>query len=170
MICSKCGRQNEEGNKFCSSCGTILSLEISKDTQNTTVVYAGVGKRVVAFIMDCVLSFGGIGYGVGVVTGNVTSTGFSLSGGSAFLAFFLIFAYFAGFEACFGATPGKMILKIKVTQRDGSKCDITAAILRNILLFADAQFFGLVGIILILKAKHKQRLGDLIAKTVVIQQ
>ena len=85
------------------------------------------------------------------------------------LLFMLPIIYFAVFEAK-GQTLGKKLLKIKVTMINGEKPGIWRAFLRTIFRLIDAlPFFYILGVILILKTKNRQRLGDLIAKTVVVE-
>lgn len=65
-----------------------------------------------------------------------------------------------------GASPGKRILGIRAVMIDGRPLDAGAAILRNLLRFAD--FYGLLGFLLPLETKGFRRLGDLVAGTVVV--
>lgn len=87
------------------------------------------------------------------------------------LALLLEFVYHVLMEWRLGWTLGKRILGIRVTELDGSPLTLRGAILRNLLRVLDSQFpFGLMlGVILILKTRRRQRLGDLIARTMVLQ-
>ena len=79
--------------------------------------------------------------------------------------------YFVILEGSNGATIGKKALKIKVVKEDGSKCDISAALIRNILRIIDIlPFIYIIGMILISRSEKKQRFGDGIAKTIVIKE
>jgi len=60
------------------------------------------------------------------------------------------------FEGTSGQTIGKKLTHVRVIKEDGSRCDFGSALVRNIL-----------GIILIAVTEKKQRLGDMLAKTVV---
>ena len=51
-------------------------------------------KKVVAFILDLVTSFGGFGYLIAQITGDTTSGGFKLGGAPALILFALVIAYF----------------------------------------------------------------------------
>jgi uncharacterized RDD family membrane protein YckC len=63
-----------------------------------------------------------------------------------------------------------MVLKIKVVREDGSPCGIVPAIIRNILRIVDGlPFLYIIGMILISRSSKKQRLGDSVAKTVVVK-
>lgn len=68
-----------------------------------------------------------------------------------------------------GQTPGKMLMKIKVTNLDGSVTGIGGYFMRWVLRPIDMIFGGGVGLIFILLSKNHQRLGDLAAKTIVIK-
>src|SRR5690348_3074225 len=43
------------------------------------------------------------------------------------------FAYFLSFEAMFGATPGKQLMRIKVVRIDGGSLGVGAVLVRNVL-------------------------------------
>jgi uncharacterized RDD family membrane protein YckC len=77
--------------------------------------------------------------------------------------------YYTLFEASVGATPGKMLMGLKVLKVDGRSCTLVAALIRNLLRYVDAMPFGwyLVGTALFLATPRRQRLGDLVAGTVV---
>jgi len=82
----------------------------------------------------------------------------------------LFLLYFIVLEGMWGATVGKMVAKIKVVREDGSACGIGSAVIRNVLRIVDAlPFFYLIGLILISRSHKKQRLGDSLAKTVVVK-
>ncbi|MEM2901140.1 MAG: RDD family protein [Candidatus Bathyarchaeia archaeon] len=77
--------------------------------------------------------------------------------------------YFTLLEGAVGATLGKKALKLKVLREDGAPCSLGAAFIRNILRIVDAlPFIYILGMILIAKSPKKQRLGDRIARTVVV--
>lgn len=80
----------------------------------------------------------------------------------------IIFLYFILLEAYTGATFGKWITGIKVTDTAGLKPGLTKSLIRNILRLVDGIAINLVGIILILTTKQKTRLGDIAAGTRVI--
>jgi uncharacterized RDD family membrane protein YckC len=79
--------------------------------------------------------------------------------------------YRFGMEWAFGATLGKRILGLKVTELDGSRLSLRGALIRNLTRFIDGQLpFGLIlGIFLMLRSERRQRLGDLLGRTVVVQ-
>jgi uncharacterized RDD family membrane protein YckC len=87
------------------------------------------------------------------------------------LAYVLIYiGYFVVMEGNNGQTIGKMITKIRVVrEEDGGKIDLEQSLIRNILRIIDGLINYLVGAVLIWRSAKKQRLGDSIAKTVVVR-
>jgi uncharacterized RDD family membrane protein YckC len=80
----------------------------------------------------------------------------------------LFFAYFTFLESK-GQTLGKRIMKIKVITLEGKKPGIARAFVRTIFRFVDIlPFFYILGLISILSTGKKQRIGDLVAKTAVV--
>lgn len=89
------------------------------------------------------------------------------------LMFGLYFGYFFVWEALFSATPGKMWYGLSVRHLDGSKCSVTAAFLRTITRLVEVNpiMLGcLPAVISIHYTKRKQRIGDLLAGTVVVDR
>jgi uncharacterized RDD family membrane protein YckC len=78
--------------------------------------------------------------------------------------------YYILLEGLRGATLGKKLVKIKVVREDGSACGLGPAFVRNILRIIDElPFLYIIGMILISRSNKKQRLGDRLAKTVVVK-
>lgn len=67
-----------------------------------------------------------------------------------------------------GQTPGKKIMKIKVVMLDGSPLRLSAILLRWLFSLIDNFFYCIPGIISVLTSPIGQRIGDKIAKTVVV--
>jgi len=133
--------------------------------------YQGIGPRIGAQIVDTVVLFI-LFFLVGfAMSGSFT---FQYSGAEAYPflgAYFLIFfLYFAVLEGYVGQTLGKKLLKIKVVKENGEACGFRPAFVRTILRIIDAlPFLYIIGMILIARSDKKQRLGDSIAKTVVVK-
>ncbi|HEX5034044.1 MAG TPA: RDD family protein, partial [bacterium] len=72
--------------------------------------------------------------------------------------------YYAILEFLTGSTPGKALFKRQVVLDNGEPPDGTSALLRN--LFRPFDYF--IGYPLMALTRHKQRLGDLVADTLVI--
>ena len=88
------------------------------------------------------------------------------------LFFFLVYlAYFIVLEALWSRTLGKFIQGLVVRKLDGSKCDLTAALIRGGLRIIEVNpllFGGLPAGLVIIASKRKQRIGDQLAGTVVV--
>lgn len=83
-----------------------------------------------------------------------------------FIFSFIALGYFILFELFSATTPGKFLLGRRVVMENGEKLDATAAIIRNIFLPIDI----LIAYLLIALSRRKQRLGDLVADTLVIKK
>jgi len=136
----------------------------------------GVGKRLVAQIFDLIVItviFWFIGGLVAIIYGEGGFGGFQMTGTPALTAnlttLFLVFLYFTVLEARDGQTLGKKIIGIRVVNDDGSPMNLETSAVRNVLRIIDALGFYLIGAILIWTSSKKQRLGDMVAGTVVIE-
>lgn len=132
--------------------------------------YTGIGTRFGAQLIDWIV-LGIVYYVIGLALTGKTS--WEISGESAIqvmtLDFVIFLLYFTLLEGTTGATIGKMVLKIKVVNEDGSPCGLGAAFVRNILRIVDAlPFLYIVGMALISRSPRKQRLGDRVAHTAVV--
>ena len=79
----------------------------------------------------------------------------------------LYILYFVIFEWLYGATPGKLILGMRVIQQNGAPCRLGAALIRGLLRFIDGFFFGVVAFS-VMHPPLYQRVGDKSAKTIVV--
>jgi uncharacterized RDD family membrane protein YckC len=94
----------------------------------------------------------------------------SLEGFSALVYFVLVFAYYILMEGYLGQTVGKMLLGIKVVREDnGGVPGIQTAAIRTVLRLIDGFFFYLVAFISVLASGKNQRLGDMVAHTLVVR-
>lgn len=70
-----------------------------------------------------------------------------------------------------GQTPGKKSFGLYVAQEDATPISISSSIIRNLLRVVDfLPFFYIFGLISMLLNRRFQRLGDLVAKTVVLHK
>lgn len=139
--------------------------EISKTTFD--MQYQGVMIRFISFLIDSIVLALLIG-AVGSILGfNIFSQ--NAGWGFGLLSFIIFLAYFTYLEGAKGQTIGKMVTKIKVVREDGGKIDMNQAFTRTILRIIDGLLAYLIGAILIWRSDKKQRLGDSIAKTVVVK-
>lgn len=70
----------------------------------------GMGRKVIAGILDFITSFGGMGYIIAKITGNTNEGGFELNGMPAIILFGLIAAYFILLPKYAGGTIWQRIL------------------------------------------------------------
>ncbi len=86
--------------------------------------------------------------------------------------FFLVYlAYFIVLEALWSRTFGKYFQGLIVRKLDGSRCDWKASLIRGGLRILEVNpllFGGLPAGIVIISSARKQRIGDLLAGTVVV--
>jgi uncharacterized RDD family membrane protein YckC len=71
--------------------------------------------------------------------------------------------------ARYGATPGMRLTGLRVVTTRGTAPGFTAYAIRWLLMVADGALFGLVGLVLVLATPRRQRLGDLVAGTLVVR-
>jgi uncharacterized RDD family membrane protein YckC len=132
-----------------------------------TMQYQGIWIRFISFLIDTIV----LGVLIGVVGSILGFSVVSRTAGWGFglLSFIIFLAYFTYLEGSKGQTIGKMVTKIKVVREDGEMINMNQAFTRNILRVIDGLLAYLIGAILIWRSDKKQRLGDRIAKTVVIK-
>ena len=86
--------------------------------------------------------------------------------------FFLTYlAYFFLMEALWSRTLGKLFQGLVVRKLDGNRCDWKAALIRSALRIVEVNPLLLGGIpagLVIIASERKQRIGDLLAGTVVV--
>ncbi|OAQ51348.1 transporter [Natrinema mahii] len=123
--------------------------------------------RVGAYVIDSVLM--GLIWVVVILAGTLLGDiGFLVL---AFAGLVATLVYGFLLEGLYGYTPGKYLLGLVVIKSDGSNCTIGASVLRNLLWIADAlPTLNLVAMVLILRTDDNQRVGDLVADTVVVKQ
>lgn len=89
------------------------------------------------------------------------------------LVFLILSSYFAFFEWIWsGQTPGKRWLKLRVIREDGRPITFWEAAVRNLLRTLDIMpypFYS-IGLISVFYTERDQRVGDMVAGTVVIRE
>ena len=87
------------------------------------------------------------------------------------IVFLLQWGYFALFEAfANGRTPGKRVAKVRVIHQSGRGINFVESLARNLVCFIDAlPSFYAVGVVTIFLSRRNQRLGDLVAGTLVVR-
>jgi len=146
---------------------TLKSVSLPEGAE-ITLRLAGPLPRAIAWLSDTLLR-------VGIMMLMSMLLAFLGKAGQGFfmLGFFALWElYPIVFEALWdGATPGKRMMKIAVVNGDGTPLGWRAAILRNVLRFADMLPFGYAaGLTSMVLDKQFRRLGDLAAGTVVIHR
>lgn len=139
---------------------------------------AGIGSRFIAVLIDTLLWFAGLFVLVllfsllapAIAAFNKISAQWALAV-VIFLVFLFNWGYFTLFEAFWnGRTPGKKIAKIRVIQRSGRPIGVFESMARNFIRYIDqVPFCYAVGVIAMFATKQHQRLGDLAAGTLVVQ-
>lgn len=144
--------------------------EISSETREVRI--ATLGIRALAAIVDIIIivaiwSAFGLAFGERPDSG----IGFSFEGVPALLSFAGMFAYYIVTEAVWGGTPAKMLIGLRVVgEEDGLPIDWGKSLIRNLLRVVDAfPTLYLVGFFFAVSSPKTQRLGDRVARTVVIR-
>lgn len=139
---------------------------------NLDLEIAGIGSRTLAAVLDTLLLAGatvavvialGILAGYGFTLGRVGMVVLGLLGFLAWNGYFILFEGLRG-----GQTPGKRATGIRVLMDTGHAVTLGAAVVRNLLRWAD--FLPppyLIGTLLVAFHPRAKRLGDLVAGTVV---
>jgi uncharacterized RDD family membrane protein YckC len=94
--------------------------------------------------------------------------GKTVSGFLAFPLFIIWFIYFIVIETLNGATLGHHCFDLKVVTLERKEIKIAQAIKRHLLDLIDILFYGIPAIIAIKNSDKHQRIGDMWAKTIVI--
>ncbi len=146
---------------------------------------AGIGSRCVALLVDSVVQ--GFTLAVFVVlilllvaalprgssTQHVARSGDPAKWAIAvviLIPFLLQWGYFTLFEAFWhGQTPGKRLLHLRVIQQSGRSIGLFESMGRNLIRIIDmVPGFYLVGALCIFTTRRQQRLGDMVAGTLVV--
>lgn len=136
---------------------------------------AGMASRMLAALLDSAVQFLAL-LGILLASFGLTEAGIEVGGlGNAFLyfvVFLLLFAYPAGFETLWrGRTPGKAALGLRVVTVEGGPIRFRHAAIRAILGLIDKYAFSAVpGVLALLLTRRNQRLGDLVAGTIVLRE
>ncbi|MCK5903622.1 MAG: RDD family protein [Cocleimonas sp.] len=130
-----------------------------------TLSPAGVMPRLLAWLIDSLIRFG-IYTVVLIVLAFLGRAGMGIALIIIFIIEWFYPVYFEVFKQ--GQTPGKRALNLYVALDNGCPISMSASMIRNILRFVDflPLFYGF-GLISMLLNRRFQRLGDLVAGTVV---
>ena len=161
------------------------SLEQTVDVETPELVLvsysiAGVGSRVLAALTDLAICVGLLLVLIGALVA-LAPTGPAPNAASASWAaavliltqFAVLWGYYVLYEGLMdGQTPGKRIHRLRVVREGGFSVTFGVAAVRNLVRILDMQpiFFYLAGLGSILVTKRGQRLGDLVAGTIVVRE
>jgi len=139
---------------------------------------AGIGSRFIAILVDYLI-WGFVFLILGIVAAIIIPALHFFGGISAnwaigifvLIVFLLQWGYFALFEAFGnGRTPGKRVARIRVIHQSGRGINFVEALARNLVRFVDYfPSFYAVGLVAIFFSRRNQRLGDMVAGTLVVR-
>jgi uncharacterized RDD family membrane protein YckC len=159
--------------------------QLSIDTPELVAIelhVAGIGSRLLAILLDyliqgaavflvlLILLLLSLGPGQAGRAESAAALGKWVIAIILFIPFLLHWGYFTLFEAFWhGQTPGKRVVRLRVIQQTGRPIGLFAAMIRNLIRAIDAlPALYLVGAIAVFFSRRQQRLGDLVAGTLVI--
>lgn len=159
---------------------TVVSIETPEHIVFQHRV-AGPARRAMAHLVDLFLCYGAVflvGIALFVAALGATSVGAAIEealkmGIGLLLVFMFIaqWAWFAAWETIRGDTPGKRAFGLRVVTTTGRPIGFARAALRNVLRAADLLPVGyLVGVVAMAISPRFQRIGDLVAGTMVIAE
>lgn len=185
MYCVKCGQQVPESDRFCTRCGAPMEPAPAWPTTVQALRYAGFWRRSAAALIDAtivgVLWFVVSGLYDFATTRILENTAFApdgvalgrslllVSGGRWFMAAMVAFLYFALPEATRrGASPGKLVMRLRVARTDGEATGIGRSVLRTALKPLSAAPL-MLGFLIAGWSSRKQALHDLLSGSVVLR-
>lgn len=154
----------------------LVDTHTSVETpENVTLTFdlAGPGSRMGAYLVDLLLRLAVL-WGVSAILPLISAVfGQGLPLGMMLILMFLLeWGYGAFFEGLLGGrTPGKRIFHLRVIKTAGYPIGFHDAVLRNFLRSADILPIGYgVGLLCMLSTRQMQRIGDLVAGTIVVRE
>lgn len=134
---------------------------------------AGFASRLLAALLDVLIIIGGLFVvSILVALGLRGSSQSTITTVMAVVAFAALFGYPIGFETFMrGRTPGKAALRLRVVGVDGAPVTLRETTLRAMGGIVDKLLppGGITGVLFVLGTSRHQRIGDLIAGTIVVR-
>ncbi len=130
---------------------------------------ANISNRIFATIIDYSI-FTLVFFLYAVCFGEETIEGHKITGLMLIPIVIFWFCYFVIIEGFYQATLGHQLLNITVRQDNNKSIDIGHSFKRRILDLIDLLFLGIPALIAISTTEKKQRLGDMYAKTIVLEE
>jgi uncharacterized RDD family membrane protein YckC len=135
--------------------------------------YAGVALRFVAVLIDGIVLLPVLlvlalvfGDRYSTTEDGVHTVGITAGGWWPLL---VILAYYVASETLTGRTVGKRAVGLRVVDASGDPIGLGQALVRNVLRIVDMFLFYLVAAISVWTSSERQRVGDRVANTVVVQ-
>ena len=197
MECPHCYRQIKAEAKSCPACGGYIppgqhlldAAGLTEGETPKTVAAAAssrsgcyaprlakLGDRFNAFVLDTIVLFGLFAMAdawIFMRWSSFDNAELSLTAASLLAVLMtnaaIFFIYTCVLEASCGATVGKVIVGIRVV-RTGRRGALSAAASRTLLRFVDAVGWSVIGAIVAGCSPWRQRLGDLSAGTMVVEE
>lgn len=138
---------------------------------------AGLGARALAYLLDLLLVF--LAWIVGLVaysaSGDLITEVKALSVAGQLLALLGVLAAGWGWDVAWevlwrGQTPGKRALGLRVVGADGAPVGPAESVVRNALRAVELPLGYAPGVLMVALSPRRQRLGDLVAGTLVVQE
>ncbi|MBN2081365.1 RDD family protein [bacterium] len=157
----------------------VLTVETPENIE-LRLPLAGFGPRFLAQLIDGLIQ-GSIAFILVLIVIIFSSFGMVVDPGTGATVMLILvllaiilttLGYYVIFETIWnGQTPGKRVTGIRVVKRGGLPLTFTDALLRNLIRIVDnLPSYGLVGLISFFSTRNQQRLGDLVADTVVVRE
>lgn len=146
---------------------------LSEDLLKPTIDLASKTRRWLASLIDYVLYFAicvfvGLYFGEKYTTSHDT-VGYRTHGWPALVPWLCWWLLLPVLEGATGQTLGKAIFNIKTVKENGSEASFGNCAARHLFDIIDfAPFFGVVGLLVAAGNNSRQRVGDLVAKTIVV--
>jgi uncharacterized RDD family membrane protein YckC len=128
-----------------------------------------VGRRVVQYVIDYVLAgiIPGIAYWL-LDRGNGFIHGFGWTIATLISLVVYFWYWVIRPHSHDGQSFGMQLLGLRIISKDGGPANLLQLFVRGVLLIIDTLIFGLVGLITMMASRYHQRVGDHMARTLVI--
>jgi uncharacterized RDD family membrane protein YckC len=176
VVCAECGKMFSKDNvirygdvSVCAGCKPVFVQRLKEGAAMPGALeYAGFGTRFGGKILDNIITRL-IGYAIGAALGSGadadSAAGLAMAIG---LGFGMEIAYRTIFVGAFGATPGKMAVKIRVVTADGGKVGYGRAFARAVAEYLSLMIL-FIGYLMAAWDSEKRSLHDRICGTRVIK-
>ncbi|MCI0348057.1 MAG: RDD family protein [Acidobacteriales bacterium] len=188
-LCKRCGANIPAGQSLLAEAGFAADGQISGGGSGGAAAagaparimrgghrLATIGDRLLAATLDFILLFAIFivaSFWTAQSWGGLTQAGLVLGVKPFLLALAMMiplaFLYFWVLECLPGATVGKLIMGLAVRQQDGTRLDLRRSAIRNGWRAVDGLGFYLIGFLVAIFSRMRQRIGDHMARTVVLE-